>query len=1027
MSLTFKGNTPREYVLDDKQCNNLVQTIKDKKTIINPLTKCKLSYSSPITKALLSYCFHYKKNKDVLDIVSEKQLFTIDDLKKKTPFYSKTTNVSNSPMGAKVRSSAIAVVKSSSSPRDKSPHKSDSPIDNKNIDLEKLLNEIFEGKDNRNKNSLSKAILQYKESCGKISKREAITLSELIVHIQLLLDVFYNCLEKFEYNVVLIDNESMNEIEKNSKNIKIDKDSCIFELNQDIYHQTNPDAVRMIGNKTMVEYFLDSKCLSFNLIQQQNGLAIKYKTGYTILFKDIASNKDLEKYIEEILLKCFTGVPKYHYIYKKGLNTIQTIQLRKICNILNTFTENINKYIRIVIPNGSRDVELRKLERFYSTNTPEKNKDILTCLMNNSEMHYVSGKARIEPSDVYYNNEFLGAYRFINPMYYLTFQNKLKEFQPIVINMMDSLKIETSYKGVSPLFSKDLNQGLQKFISPDRPVDYFLPSSIEKRIQNVLSFTKSYMKTDYEKEPIYVYHGTKSRIHSGMKYNSVLLSFLSTTFNVNTAVNYATRDIRRGVETFVYVFKVKDSSIYINFMDQLFQILLLVGTEFVVKGEIKINDIVYVMCEIINDTKIFEYNVNLSKTIELEKNKRVFSITTDPLKYHIKPNSSKIPMCIKAVHNFKDKTLFNEYRPFIYRYDKYIYTSYSEIFNSFTTNKDNEFEGLKYTIHQIYIKEIRSIFTTPKVIPIDNIIYESGNDIMFGWIFNPSLRPIRPEKFEYKLESFVIDCLLGFKDCANSTNYLSKSEGKDMELLTMISAGLYMKGKAPKVDFDDKQLPIDHFEILEKGPGLKELCKSKRTDLETSWDNFVALRDTNIKKIKAIYESFCVFVKDFMFFENGENELKDVLKMITDLNNALLFRYDFYVKNKEEILKYMFDEPVVGGKAINAKTRTNRDKEFRHSIDNKTSNAKKKTTSSKSYNVYAERQKYIESSSNNSSKKRNDKAKNIERDIFQTLYILPSDAYDDGNVVTVSANKFKKYFKDMERRANKTALVTTSK
>jgi hypothetical protein len=146
------------------------------------------------------------------------------------------------------------------------------------------------------------------------------------------------------------------------------------------------------------------------------------------------------------------------------------------------------------------------------------------------------------------------------------------KWQPFDIDPPTVHLLELEYKnhGISP-YSTYLNETIYKVITDEYASVKSLLNTVRifdmtNRIANTIGIYKDKtINPKYKNNKIYLYHGTKNRLHSiGGKGKEIeILGFLSTSLNVYTASVYS--GIGQNNVGLIYIFEVDDKHSYINF------------------------------------------------------------------------------------------------------------------------------------------------------------------------------------------------------------------------------------------------------------------------------------------------------------------------------------------------------------------------------------------------------------------------------------------------------------------------------
>jgi len=885
--------------INDKFIESLPKTSKKEIKFTNPLTGKKINYDSEIVQQVLSKCYDIGDNNmknNILKITDKEYLIEFPQKFKKEVYIQMYDDLKNNK-----------------------------------ITIDDILNKTTYF------NNFEKSILlDYKISCDNINKNNKINFNEYTKHVlKQIIYILYNLvlniqIDDIKISFCLFDDNSLKNYNENNTDYKC----SIYDICNCKYNKININSIQTNNSNVLLNTILN-KIFIVTIIKKNGDIFFdpynedNEKNYVKVDLNDNNTFKTLHDIYISNFLKYNTILPKYYFLkYIKiptgtnlAKNTHLVIQndLFSILTILNVFSSELKNNYDIITNNLKIYDDILKEFIKYDNNDHLINK-LVYILINNA---YYSKKTSF---DYYYYFKFDGPYPSMSVMNYNEFF-KLKEYQPLDIDTYILYNIERAYKGVSPLFSRDLNQGLQNFILNDIELE----QSITKRLIDMFEFTKYKFLSSYNKDDIYVFHGAKNIIHNQSDYQMHLLSFLSCTFNIYTALDYGTsqpniRDFnKKGI---VYIFKINKYIKYINFNDALYQIILLPGAKILIKYELNISNIRYVFCEVKNSDKGDQYCIDLFKSIKLNATNPLYKITN----YYISnagiyPDNIKIynmPACLRITNKFT-RNLFRPNVPNIYidTTNKYIYTSLGTVLN----NSDiNSFFNIQYTFHQLIINECYLKF---RYNCIKYYIYCNANNtepsIYTAWKYDNNYDTTIGKIFNYNIDSFFIDCLMSNIDCFNNRNYLQNTQNPSENILVWFKGcGLYNTSGIRKIKFTINDEPIEHITLLSELQNVKTLFMNKDI-IEQYYDKFIN-KIQNFKEflLKELKPSFIRFLKKYMTGLINSSvetqEYKDLEKMIDNLLNILIYRYDFYRNNKDKIINNIHKEckqdVITGGREI---------------------------------------------------------------------------------------------------------------
>ena len=903
----------KKITLDVDLCNSIVNKINKNEQIVNPATNHKIQYKSDITRAILSYCYYVNRQDNVLDVANKDDLFEMSSS-------SASASVAKSKVKTKTYNALYDIVSA-------------------DTDIDKILEEHS---------------LYMKDS------------KEIVDMIKNVRAIFSNIksplsMSRFQNTVRVLDDLIAKFKDACKSYIKSFNNIPIVGMNKQ-FKDILPSLECKLNDKCKIT----TTSNVYGVIYDTEKEELSYVSTYNRLY--IANN------INSVIISN-TVFPKYfhycdpNYTTSKKKDPILEHEVSLLIAFLNVFTKNIPDDIQIECTNHA-DVINKFNTTIYPSNDTQINLDIATCLVNHD---YHSNKT---DSSLIYNQYFIGPY-YLNPMDYRTFMFKLDKYQPLVIRSSVIKEIEIAYKGVSPQFSRPLNNGLRDFITMDKKLD----QNIHGRAKTMFQFVEHDRKPNYDAENVYIYHGTRCLMHDPKDTSVLLTSFLSCSFNQNVAIRYGTGNgFNFNIDTrkngIVYVFKLKNDIIHINFNDVLNQVILPPGIEIKINGELNVGKIRYVLCDLKNYDS--EYPKNLYKAIKINKDDR-YSIEKFVIDKSGFPNSVKMDSGLT-------KELFRDNVPNIYLTDKsvkpYIYTSLGTQLQNYEMHS---IYNIMYTIHQHIINDIYNALLPDHAVTY-NILY-NNDSIYTGWDYNNQyVSTINNSSYKYNTTSIIVDALVGNSGCLNNRNYLVLNTAPyTTKLVWMKGAGLYDSDGVMKNTFS---VNTDTVESIILGLGSTKIdpndMKTYLSSFETAFENF------NISGVSKKYKKL---VSDYMLIPKDSNEYKDIVKMIDNLVEKIDERGEFIKDNAKNIIKSMSKQ---GGKDVPY------------------SSSVKSAKSAKSVKFVSMIDNNISSSSSSmNSNEYNDMVRNIP---------LSDDCY---GVHTVSKAEFKKIAKSMARRAGVTTKSTS--
>ena len=703
--------------LTDDDCLNVIDQIITKKPIKNPTTKTSfIGEKSPITKYILYSCYYDRDIKEVANVA-------------------KINTLSDNPPAIKNKYLEIY---------DKFKELKFNYSDDK-------LNKLF------NDSQLDKKYLDYFkpyiESCRKIEKQTKIDSVDLYKHMEI---IFKLCLIETTNTICCYDDTFLDDL----KLFRMNSQSFQFFL---IKENKLPDNIKKYCNYINIyEDFLNPHHIAdkefillnsiFNRIYifdlNKNGNIIKQVFAPNNKF-NINHNLQLQALhqILEMIQYHNKTLPKY---FAHSFNDITDInnKFNYITAFLNVFAEDFISNIEI-----THQDSITYFNKICSSipNITEKECQDLTCvLLNNTIFNKININKKI------ISNNFSGTLCH-STVDKITYLYKLNSYQNYNILAGSLRLIEMAYKnnGFSP-FSKNLNIELSNFIIDPNNT---LSESIKDRLITMFKFVKfSSLKIDYKKS-LFVFHGTSGKLNSDL-----LTSFLSTSFNINVALNYA----RSQQNPHIYIFRInKDNIKYLNFNDGLQQLLLLPGTRIFENHVFNFYNFNFVICDLgIPDLNYINNLIN-----RIDSNSSKYKLTSYPFKiknYTINDYLKIISYPVYDVSIFRN----NVYKT---SDNKYLVCNILEE----TAKIKNKFLNLKYTIHQLIINNIYNYFLEDNIIKYNLIDFNNG-EIFTGWKYDNTLSPIGGGRHDYRYDFnfLMIDILCNNFDLINNLSYLMTTDFK---------------------------------------------------------------------------------------------------------------------------------------------------------------------------------------------------------------------------------------------------------
>ena len=516
------------------------------------------------------------------------------------------------------------------------------------------------------------------------------------------------------------------------------------------------------------------------------------------------------------------------------LSTMINNRLRKLPTITGIKNEaTIKKDYYEAIIKSMRDLSYGNNETEYGGNDMIR-KNILYSL-NVQSPAYIERNMDKHKQDIYYNYEYTGTFPLFSwiPLNHenpdsLTNQKYCypmsTEWQPFVIEPFVINLLELNYKnhGKSP-FSTYLNETIYKVITDEyasvksinQGARSLIATEIQKmttRITNTIGIYKNKtINPKYKNKKIYLYHGTKNRLHSigGKDKDIEILGFLSTSLNVYVASQYS--GIDKNNVGLIYIIEVDDTHSYINLNDSLNQILILPLSRIRIIMEFNIGGICVVLCRLFRTPTVKQNNLLYNKLLDeniIDVNKYVT--------YRITVNNNIMPTCAYILGDLwktnKDKTgLYKEdleiYKvkrhdlnnkrindkwsmSFSERNENFLYFSLGQEYELYVDRGvpliSGSLEDIKYSIHQHFIKDCYKALDIPC---LDYIFIHGTNktkDTIAGTQFNKcpittgillkDYKDNRIDHYKYNINNFLIDSIFMFNSIKHDNKKLNLQE-----------------------------------------------------------------------------------------------------------------------------------------------------------------------------------------------------------------------------------------------------------
>ena len=594
-------------------------------------------------------------------------------------------------------------------------------------------------------------------------------------------------------------------------------------------------------------------------------------------------------------------------------------------------------------------------------------KNILYSL-NAQTPSYIKRNFKKVVYETYYNTEYTGTFPIftwipLNPSIEDTNYNfpSFESWQPFKINQPEIKKIESAYKnnGVKP-WSALLNGTIYKVITNEYksvnslPANSQLgPQTIEERIIDTLGIYKDkHISSSYTNKKIYLYHGTKNRLHNinGKEKDIEILGFLSTSLNIYTASYYS--GVGETNTGFIYIIEVDYTQKYINLNDLLYQIILLPYSIIRIINEFNFGTIRVILCRLIRTPSKKQNNLLYNKLLDIDQDK----IETNSITYSIKVNNTATPVCAYILGDLWKEDVVNDSK-YLELYiiqrnklnnkminDKRM--SHAELkkeFIYFSLGQECElyvarglplflgsFADIKYSIHQHFIKDCYKALDIPCLDYIfihgtqkaktHGIKREFVKNAISTGILLQDYKKNRINRYKYDVNNFLIDCIFKFNSVKHDNKKLNLPIDDDDDDDTYIYAdkiegfrdtGLYLHGNHNPLFNSDADIG-EHIQYLRDWKQM--FAKYKNASDAELEKHFIWCNNRITKLIEIIKETkdnYLAFIHNALKQKslgsgfNGQtiNDMYELNKMIIDLSNILIKRCEFYTKCTASIVR----------------------------------------------------------------------------------------------------------------------------
>ena len=974
-------------------------------TFINPITNREIPLKSPIFKSFMSKCyFTFNHNKEL-----QKSIKKIVNIKSLDLLNEKLTNIDKKEKDAQAAKDAkrLAFQKKEEEKRlaleeTKKKMKEKIPIIDKYI--EGLVDEFNVRCDELRNNCDKNGVLNSHTYISNVINSIIIIIYTKYLHLPYYYDELYmNDSSQLDLKVFMYD-ETFREYYESKSLVPWDEFKKYFYNNSKVIYQKN-DLTKTVDHtniplnpNTIENYHLNTllnrqhvfECFKYdhykgndykNHMIQYNKLTTSYNARLNFqhymfpdslnFAKEIIDEMDINYNITNGLLPefifCRTSDPfisaNIPFSYLVGIINDRLVKLPTITGIKNETTINYTHYDKII--QDMRDISYGNNETEYGGDDMIR-KNILYSL-NAQDPLYVEKNMILHKRNIYYNYEYTGTFPLFSwiPLNHkdVDSDTNLKycypmtaKWQPFDIDAKFGVlrDLETSYKnfGIAP-YSTYLNETIYKVLTDEYASVKSLVIAqrirdMTLRITNTVgAYKDETIKSNYNNKKIYLYHGTKNRLHTiGGKGKEIeVLGFLSTSLNVYTASYYSGVGINNvGL---IYIIEVDDKHSYINLKDLLNQILILPQSRIKIIMEFNVGGICVILCRLFRTPSVALNNLLYDKLLDIQKVRRIHKYVT----YKIATNNNIMPVCASIIGELwkTNKEVQDNPELEIYKIkrsdlnnklvnDKWTMThaERKEDFLYFSLGQEYELyvdkgaplisgclKDIKYSIHQHFIKDCYKALGIPC---IDYIFIHGKNKSKItsaglSFIKNPISTGIlskdyknnRTNKFKYDVNNFLIDCIFKFDSVKHNNKKLNllgeQEDGKIYadKIEGFRDAGAYLNGEINPLFNKDSRVG-EHLQYMRDWKHLFVKYKNaSEDDLRTHFTWCHERIKKLIKIIDDVSEKYSFFIKETLIgytknshlgrkehLDLNSKEYKELFDLLTNLEETLLERARFY-------------------------------------------------------------------------------------------------------------------------------------
>ena len=971
--------------------------------VINPITKKEIGLKSPIFKEFLSKCYFTFDNNEKL----QKSIKKIVNINALDVLKEKRSNIVKEQEEKRLAQEKAKEEKRLAEEKEKEERKKNLHIIDKYI--EGLIENFNKCCDELNDNCDKDGVLKEYKYISNVINSIIIILYTKYLHLPYYYDELYlDYSSQLDFKVYMYDETLREYYENKSLNIHDEFSKKFLGGKKPIYQKN--DLTKYIDHtnielepKTIENYYLNTLLNRQHVFEafrydvyanaagqkkydnhmiQYNILNTSYYTRLNFKYYKFPESLNYAKDTFDMLsinYNITNGTLPKHIFYTSSDKTIGTKKpfreliiminnkLKKLPTITGIANESSTKhqYYETIIKD-MRDLSYGNNETEYGDNDMIR-KNILYSL-NAQHPTYIEKNKELHKDDIYYNYEYTGTFPLFSwiPLNHKNIDSdtNLKycypmttKWQPFNIDTKHNVlhELETSYKnhGVAP-FSTWLNETIYKvitneFTSIKSLINTFRIGEMELRIQKTIgAYKDETIKSNYNNKKIYLYHGTKNRLHSiGGKGKEIeVLGFLSTSLNVYIASFYSGLNINNvGL---MYIIEVDDTHTYINLKDILNQILILPQSRIRIIKEFNVGGLCVILCRLFRTPTIEQNNLLYDKLLDQNKTKEVNKYAT----YKIKANNNAMPVCAyilgdlwktnKEAHDNENLEIYKIKRSDLNNKimndkwnmtkkelkDEFLYFSLGQEYELYVARGLpiilGSLEDIKYSIHQHFIKDCYKALDIPC---LDYIFIHGKNkskikSVGLSFIKNPistgilskDIKNNRTDHFKYNINNFLIDCVFKFDSIKHDNKKLNilgeQDDGKIYadKIEGFRDAGAYLNGEINPL-FNNDSFIGEHLQYMRDWKHL--FIKYKDASDSDLTKHFIWCHKRIkklIKIINSVSTNYLLFISETLkgytrnsnylgkkeILDKKSKEYKELYSMIKNLEETLLKRAKFY-------------------------------------------------------------------------------------------------------------------------------------